>query len=207
MHATTSKEWEVNSSLSNSQLSYRLGNVSEGAFRLLVRWLYSQDIQLIQLRDDEVKEDDTTNNENMCLVQLWIFAESLKLPKLQNLIIDTLECIGGKHAFVPDNVIPYVYKNTKPGSALREYFIDCCTFIIDRSAFQKAPQNFPKEMLLELADRTISLLEDEGYKHKKKDFGWANIKLEKYYVSVEVGENTLLSQSVSKRLNELTDNL
>lgn len=164
--------------------TFRLEDTTTGAFRLLVQWLYTQKLHLVQLREDEIIEDAITNDENLCLVELWVLARNLGLPKLQNLIIYSFECIGGKHGFVPDNCIPYVYSNTEPGSPLRKYFIDCCTFIIDRSTFQKAPQNFPNEMLLELADRTIALLEHEGYKHEKKDFGWTNIQLAEYYVPV-----------------------
>jgi hypothetical protein len=121
---------------------YRLDDTTEGAFGLLVQWLYSQ-----KLEYDDGAGGVTAEN----LVRLWVLAGKLLIPRLQNLAVDLLEEIRVAKGSIPIKELEYVYENTKVLNPLRKYLVYVCARHLDANAYIMFPRNFPKVMLLELA--------------------------------------------------------
>jgi hypothetical protein len=82
--------------------------------------------------------------------RLWILAGKLELPRLQNDTLDRLEHLSSSERVVATSQIPYVYRNTPLGSALRKYFVDSCARNLNGRGFAVAG-DFPKQMLLDLS--------------------------------------------------------
>lgn len=70
------------------------------------------------LTEQSVQED---NDEILSLAQLWVLADQLLIPKLQNLILRMFEEISIKLQVVHVNCLSYVYENTSKDSKIRLY--------------------------------------------------------------------------------------
>ena len=66
---------------------------------------------------------DTKKDEDLALVQLWILADQLIIPELQNLVIDKINEISDVTRKVPTALLDYVYANTSVKSPLRRWFL------------------------------------------------------------------------------------
>ncbi len=76
------------------------------AVRLLIDWFYTQILETQQ--PEELLKDNAKDDEDLTLIQLWILADRLIIPELQNLVIDEIDL---------DNV----YNNTTAGSPFRRW--------------------------------------------------------------------------------------
>jgi len=96
--------------------TYRLEDTIEQAFRLLVQWLYSQKFELPlgeykdndQIIDPEVMR--ALMAEENSLAELWVLADKLCIPALQNLVIDTIHMICSVRDRVPVSTYRYIYE-------------------------------------------------------------------------------------------------
>jgi hypothetical protein len=96
-------------------------------------------------------EENPKNAEDLALVQLWVLADKLLIPELQNLVIDKIDEIREVTETVPTSVLNYVYEKTSAGSPLRHWFFHQCTTQLEPEWFTEHPEHFPQEMLIELA--------------------------------------------------------
>jgi hypothetical protein len=111
----------------------------------------------------------------MCLVKLWILADKLLIPQLQNMALDVLDKGGLKTGIMARECLAYVCASTSRESGLRRWFIHRCAFQLDSTEFLKHPKRFPPEMLLEIVT-TLS----EWSKGKSRP----KMKLQEYKVEV-----------------------
>jgi hypothetical protein len=115
---------------------------------MLVHWIYFQLVDVKQVVDDKRKfEEDST------LLCLWILADKLIMPVLQNTIIAALFCrkqIG--YPIYTEN-LSYVYENTAKDSKLRLFLVDLITAYMDPAFFSRFEDHFPREFLVEIAQR------------------------------------------------------
>jgi hypothetical protein len=94
--------------------------------------------------------------EDLDLIQLWVIADRLLIPRLQNCTIKTLAQIWGKNKTRDPIIewIPYAYEHTLPGSPLRKLAVDLAVFkhladdIEDNEEIFR--QNFPSKMLFDM---------------------------------------------------------
>jgi hypothetical protein len=91
------------------------------------------------------------SNADQWLVELWVLADKLLIPSLQNVVIRELERLRKRFRTTSTRCLHYVYEKTGPGSQLRNLFISWCAFNMVSTRFEEKPDHFPKEMLLELA--------------------------------------------------------
>ena len=88
---------------------------------------------------------------DMCYV--WVLADRLRIPRLQNLAIDEIERIRSDCKVLCFSIIKLVYDTKQlavpKGAALREYVMEVCGNFANVNAFEFLPECFPKEMLLE----------------------------------------------------------
>lgn len=169
--------------------TYRLEDIGSDAFRLLVQWLYSQKID-VELEDDSVaghKDGETAAKEvevtpepeaawasqDLGLVQLWVTADRLLIPRLQNAVMLTLDDLWNnpedeRHSTT--GCLSYVYEHTSIGSPLRSMVVDQFAYVAVPRRISEHPDDLPREMLVDLAlVLTNAVLpmysEDEEYLH------------------------------------------
>ncbi|TVY89926.1 hypothetical protein LAWI1_G004842 [Lachnellula willkommii] len=101
--------------------TYKLDDVSEGVFKLLVQWLYSQKLTVQYFDREKDPADSSLQGKN--LAALYVLADRLAMPSLQNLVLETIEDISVKSDTIPNTCLHYVYENTSKGSQLRRFFV------------------------------------------------------------------------------------
>jgi hypothetical protein len=90
--------------------------------------------------------------ENLALSNLWVLADKLLIPRLQNLAINSMEKSRQKLKIVatrPAN-LNYIYSNTSLESPLRRLVVHQCAANLDIAWFSKEGDQFPKKMLLDI---------------------------------------------------------
>ena len=122
--------------------TYRLEDTTAGAFRYFLHWIYGQNLEL-----DEKSSISTKAHH---LVRLWVLADFLVIPRLQNAVIAKIHEMSEQENVVFVRVLDYVYENTSDDTCpLRRYFVNELAF--NYSGGFKEPELFPSELLLELA--------------------------------------------------------
>jgi hypothetical protein len=151
--------------------TYRLEDTTEGTFRLFLQWLYYQQLELLQLQDGNV-DDNLVIDEDESLFGLWILADKLGAPHLQNLAIESIEKIRYKTEGLALSHLHYIYDNTSTGSLLREYMVDQCRENLWPESYINCGHDFPHEFLIELV---------ASYPMQA---GGDDLKIEDYFVEV-----------------------
>jgi hypothetical protein len=117
---------------------------------LLSQWFYTQRL------DGELGGKDKASRN---LIRLWVLAERLLIPSLQNLAIDTIEIFRRKHNAIWTDMFKYVWGNTAANSPLRRLFIQQCVWNLSKEGFSSSRIHFTTDMLVELCSefREITL--------------------------------------------------
>lgn len=90
-------------------------------------------------------------SEDLVLIQLWVLADKLLVPELQNLVLDKIDEIREVTQVIPTECLNYAYQNTSSDSPLRRWFVHQCVTQLEPEWFTEHPEHFPHEMLIELA--------------------------------------------------------
>jgi hypothetical protein len=148
--------------------TYRLEDTSEEAFRLLVQWLYAQKLDLLPSKAKKFFSEEALA-EDMHLAELWVLADKLCMRRLQNMVLTHIEGINIRAHFVAVETFHYVYDNTAGGSPLRRYLVRICALDLQPSAFTEFVDDFPKSMLVDIAEyfsklRKGTLDDEDGQK-------------------------------------------
>lgn len=149
---------------------YEMGGLDRSTFVLFSRWLYTQ-----KLIHDDVPETPPGCSKSDAIVKLWVLAEKLLIPRLQNLAMRLLaECWCDGTGWEPSLFsIRYIYDNTECDSHLRKAAVDFCAISSRKTIFTIYGHILPHEMLLDLAIRLRRFLY-----HEKPD----GPSLEDFYV-------------------------
>jgi hypothetical protein len=115
---------------------------------LLVLWLYFKKLEIAQLKDDWAENNVKQLADNEILAGLWVLAEKLGIPQLQNVTIEAMHELVDAGRGIPTSSFNYVYNNTSSVSALRRYAVESCAVRLGPANFLA---NFPHEMLVEIA--------------------------------------------------------
>lgn len=110
-------------------------------FRIFVHWLHKGKL----VGDDENRPSYTT------LVKIWLFADSILAPKLQNLVIYDIDQARYEHDYFPSARLHLVYDNTAEGSPLRRLIVDTWNFTYRIST----PENYPHQFLVDLINNSL----------------------------------------------------
>lgn len=116
-------------------------DTTEEAFGLLSQWFYTQKLE---------GEFGGREKAVPTLCRLWILAEKLLIPRLQNLVIDLIETERVKYNVVWTLVFHHVWDNTAANSPLRRLFISQAAWYMNEIGFRTHVPDFPKEMLAEI---------------------------------------------------------
>ncbi|KAK0100233.1 hypothetical protein ONS95_008197 [Cadophora gregata] len=139
--------------------TYRVEDTTERAFRLLMQWLYSQKLTLIQLQPDycfdeaEGAETELEDSEDMSLVEVWVIADKFGIPSLQNAALQAIQTIFEmSYSLIPSHTFHYVFDNTSEVSPLRDYMVATCVqYAMPAHLDNEFKGDFPRGLLLELS--------------------------------------------------------
>lgn len=104
--------------------SYRMEEDNHEAVHLLIHWFYTQVLDTQQPK--ERLTGKPKDNEDLALIQLWILADKLLIPELQNLVTGRIDSIRRITQAIPTGCLQSVYKDTSAGSPLRRWFVHQC---------------------------------------------------------------------------------
>jgi hypothetical protein len=133
--------------------TYRLQETTERAVRLLVQWLYTQKLDTFVPKTGEGGQNNygvLKSSQNLALVELWVLAEKLLIPALQNVVVREIEEHRSCSHKINTLCLHYVYEKTKRGSLLRRLMVDMCFSHLKVPSYMKHPERYPQEMLIEL---------------------------------------------------------
>ncbi|KAK0126628.1 hypothetical protein ONS95_008214 [Cadophora gregata] len=124
---------------------YHFQDTEETVVILLVNWLYSQSLVVKSLKSR--KSNDT---DDMKLFRLWVLADRLLIPRLQNAVMSKLYKMEEIFLETIDkNNLGYIYNNTAKGGSLRQLVLQQFVLLDDPiRVFSKGTGLFPKEMLI-----------------------------------------------------------
>ncbi len=130
---------------------YRVDEEDEQVIRLLAHWLYTQQLDVHRATEEaQIDNPEVARKEDLCLVKLWVLADKILIPQLQNMTLDVLdERVKSKFA-IDSKFLAYICVNTSKDSGLRRWFVHRCAFRLESSEFLKHPERYPKDMLLEV---------------------------------------------------------
>lgn len=125
---------------------YKLDDTTTGAFEYLVEWLYSQHFS----KDIDSGDIMAIHAGFKHLIELWVLAEKLLIPALQNAVILEIAARMKSTSITPTTCLNYVYENTAKDSQLRRFVVRLCAWELSHSWLDKYPAQFPKELLIEM---------------------------------------------------------
>jgi hypothetical protein len=182
--------------------TYRLKDTTEKPFRYLVQWFYAQRINFSIRLDDSLVSltpGDTAGAvkeltelilywriEHRTLFRLWILADKLLIPAVQNIVMDKL---GVMHTvdklFAVSFVfsVEYVYQNTGGDSPLRQFLVEYLAWHLGPLEYSKLSSCFPKDFLVSLAIAYSTQLPEKARVTRQNAFDIA-----KFHVTRDVGE-------------------
>lgn len=134
---------------------YPLFTKSEDAARLLMKWLYSQKLEVLQLEDDweNIQAHAIPNaakEEDAALVELWVLADKLDIGSLQNQVIKAIDDVYKDFEYIFPETIALVYKITSGPCELRELFVRIIANDFEPNTFMKEEKGYPRELLSDL---------------------------------------------------------
>jgi hypothetical protein len=110
-HASPIFEAAFNSNFIEGQTQiYKLGDTTPRAFQLLTQWMYFQTCNISQLGNGTGRQGPDLSypkqktsedlEEDKALFELWVLADKLRMPRLQNLALDMIFMVGNKTRIV-----------------------------------------------------------------------------------------------------------
>jgi hypothetical protein len=115
----------------------QLEEVEGKTFGIFANWLYTQTIE-----DEDAKVPSADQ-----LIQLWVLADRLLVPTLQNQALLVLDKQRQENHRLPSSSYNFAYENTKDNSPLRLYITECCVY---RQHPIQNPKNYPHQMLVDI---------------------------------------------------------
>lgn len=120
-----------------------LKNAEPAIFQEVLTWVYRGNITVLDVHSTQSKE---------FLVKLWLLAESLEMPNLQNQTFFVLnnKVDGVSHYALGKEVICQIYRGTGKSSPLRLYTVDTWLLTARASDLESCHDKLPREFIVEL---------------------------------------------------------
>lgn len=135
-----------------------LRDVQPACFSIFVDWLYSQTVTMIDL-------DTESLNEFECLVRLWVLADRLLLPRLQNATLRALAQTSLKLNRAPHTAYKYVYSNTADASPLRRYCTALYVMSCRNKSYVSELDSCPRQMLVDIINEMHERTDENKLPH------------------------------------------
>lgn len=99
---------------------------------------------------ESTEEWKEQKDQSMALFELWVLAEKLLIPRLQNLVITELLARSNQRGKAATFGFRYFYENTSAGSPLRLLLVDQCAGHLRVTGYAEMQTCFPQEMLIDI---------------------------------------------------------
>ena len=141
------------------------------AVHFLVLWLYTQKLEPYQLSVEEPPDMERRSKESLALSNLWVLADKLLIPRLQNLVINSIDKIRHKLNEIATSSanLNDIYSNSTPNSPLRRLIEHHCATELDIEWYSEEGDQFPKKMLLDIITYLSSTHPARGALASKRD--------------------------------------
>lgn len=148
--------------------------------RIFANWLYTQTINFdVGLHHQRKRGHGCEARfKGGCLAKLWVLADQLLIPKLQNEAMRCLHSISASdddEDLLPVDVCHWVYENTSKCSHLRAWFVETFGYIYTPKKYKANGDKFPQEMLVamiaEIVRNDIANTEGENSPQSGSDSG------------------------------------
>lgn len=83
------------------------------------------------------------------LTKLWVLADKLLIPRLQNQVIHKVDAIAADSCEVYTKPMNYVYSNSSANSPLRRLFVLYYTRELGAEEYSVCADDLPEEMLVD----------------------------------------------------------
>jgi hypothetical protein len=111
------------------------------------------------------------DTEDMALAELWVLADKMAVPALQNLVVSKIIAIREKTDAVAVKTLYYIYQRTGIDSPLRKLMVSEVAHNTPQREFSDDAEHFPHEFLINLAHYMMALRsKDDEYKTNASDF-------------------------------------
>jgi len=148
--------------------TYKLEDTTPYAFRFLLQWIYSEKLTIILEQDEDTQramqateppyyrrgliiDGSFMGVEFRALVEAYILADKLIIPKLQNAAMNKLYGIAVKEG-IPTGCFNHVYANTQDGSPLRHLLTNFTALHAKDGFIKKNSKIFPHQLLIDIID-------------------------------------------------------
>lgn len=144
-------------------------DTTEDAVRQLIDWFYTQKLDMQHLGPEgNIGKGEVSSElkkaEDETLVELWVLAQKLLIPRLQNATIEEMQR-SRMQAGLPCTSSEWyniAYKNTEQGSALRRYLADTLTTaLFTEEKLRVRVEKIPKERLIDIIAALRKVLSQE----------------------------------------------
>jgi len=143
-------------------LIYIIEDTTEGAFALFMEWMYSnsQTLNIKSNKPDTLPLSVSTDAvlEGSSFIQLWILADRLMIPNLQNTAMELILQMTLIYRTVWINEITSIYNNTSKNSPLRQVLMDQGAWKLNEESIKQNPDFFSFESLIDIACACRKLL-------------------------------------------------
>lgn len=154
-------EAAFNSSFIEGQAQeYVLADTTEGTFALFTEWIYRGDFN-VSLPNDVINLNLEDLHSN--LLDLWILADKLLIPRLQNRALQLLDDTRKKFKQIYITKYISVWSNTGDDCVLRRYLLDLLVRWAHSDTFKEQQESLSMDILVDAATLFAEIL-DSGVK-------------------------------------------
>lgn len=139
----------------------------EDAITVLINWLYTQTINIPANPADDHLDPLFSPHHSMCsdgcLSDVWLLAEELAIPRLQN---EALRHIVKRHQYskkVDTNWARYLYRTTTTESILHRLIIHLCVRYLSADEFDELPKELLGDCVVNMRGAIKDFADDDAY--------------------------------------------
>ncbi|KAL2072737.1 hypothetical protein VTL71DRAFT_12080 [Oculimacula yallundae] len=145
-----------------------------------MEWSHTRALSLVQNQLDfnRFKNSEEATAADISLAALWVLADKLKMPRLQNQVMTIFHRLCEDYAIVPLSTFHYIYENTSMDSSLRKFVVRLCVTELHESVYKMNSADFPQEMMFDIAQCMAGLLSDVAWDD--------SVVITEYYVNTKV---------------------
>ena len=141
---------------------YNLEDVKPEVFNLFMQWLYGKKFtpclskaELDSIRPSangrniDIPTTKKLNEHIENLVYLWVTADYLQIPVLQNYIVDEIEHTRKEYGLIAYKSFGFLYDEVSPDACVRKILLEHSVRFLHPHAFMYGGALLPKQMLLD----------------------------------------------------------
>ena len=115
--------------------------------------------------------------EDMELAELWVLADKMVMPELQNFVVHKMIEIRQRLGLIPIGILHYIYDKMAINSPLQRFIVTEVSQHCSEEDLTDKPENFPHGLLIDIV---------KGQVHKKIKTGGVEQKVSDFFVPIPI---------------------